>query len=205
MVLAAIDRERQRIGTQLHEKACQTLAGISIQAGLLTHRAQRGESVAADEIQQLALHIQKAIEEVRAISHELRAGELPGGNLIEALAHLAEVTAHHRPCEFVCEKPVFVRDSAHAAAIFCIAEECVRNALRHAASKRIVLCLTETSRTIKLTIDDDGIGFAPPLIEERLGGIGLMRRRARASGGKLTIKSRMGAGTVVSCTWPKGD
>ena len=56
-----------------------------------------------------------------------------------------------------------------------------------------------------MTIDDDGSGFLPPACEETLRGIGLMYRRARVSGGKLTVNSRTGGGTKVLCTWAKTD
>ena len=183
----------------------------SIQKGLAVeayHEIQGGvhaafKPIASDEIEQLALQLQKAIDEVRSISRELRAEELPAGGLIEALAHLAEVIAEDLPCEFICEKPVFVRDSALALAIFRIAEESVRNAVQHAKAKNILISLTESARSLKLTIDDDGSGFPPPACEETLRGIGLMYRRARVSGGKLTVNSRTGGGTKVLCTWAK--
>jgi signal transduction histidine kinase len=201
-VLAAIEREQQRIGNQLHEKVCQTLAGISIQVGLLTHRSQRGEIVEHNEIEQLGRHLQQAIDQVRAFSRELCGGNLHAGELIEALAHLADHAAREVPCEFVCEKPIFVRDRRVSLALLRIAQESVRNAIQHAAPKKIVIFLRRTDHTVTLAIRDDGKGFTPPAGEESVNGIGIMRRRARVAGVVLNIASSSGGGTIVSCTIP---
>jgi two-component system sensor kinase FixL len=198
-VLAAIEREQQRIGNQLHEKLCQTLAGISIQAGLLTHRAGRGEAVEVPEIQQLTENIQRAIDETRALSRELRGGTLDEGGLIEALARLANLTDRQVKCEFVCEKPVFVRDTDIALALLRIAEESVRNAIQHGAPTKILISLDRDGSAVTVKIQDDGTGFTPPGNEEALSGIGLMHRRARAAGARLNIVSEPGRGAAVTC------
>jgi signal transduction histidine kinase len=201
VVLEAINREQERIGNRLHENVCQTLAGVSIQAGLLANQAQRGRSIKAPQIQQLAHNLQGAIDEVRAISRELRGRNLVENGFIEALANLAEVTQREMPCEFLCEKPVFIKDCNIALALFRIAEEGVRNAIRHGAPKKIVISLTRSGTAVTLAIRDDGTGFTPPFNDKTVRGIGLMYRRARAAGAELNITSKRGSGTTVSCTW----
>jgi signal transduction histidine kinase len=204
VVLAAIEREQERIGRRLHEKVCQTLAGISIQAGLLTNKAQRGESIDAEQLQQLTQHTQQAIEEVRAVSRELRGGNLAQDGLIESLANLSEITAREVPCEFLCEQPVFVRDPAAEKSLLCIAEESIRNAVQHGAPGKIIISLTRSQGEVTLKIRDDGTGFTPPSDDETAKGIGLMYRRARVAGAHLNITSNRRSGTTVSCTWAEG-
>jgi signal transduction histidine kinase len=203
VVLAAIEREQQRIGAQLHEKVCQTLAGISIQAGLLAHRAQGEKPIAAADIEQLTQHIQEAIEQARTLSNELRAPALQGTGLLDALGHLAEITAHDVPCEYICERPVFVRDGQAALALFRIAEESVRNAVEHAEPGKIVISLRRSANAIELEVRDDGRGFEVRESGGDVRGIGLMYRYARAAGARLKIESAPGRGTRVACTLPQ--
>src|SRR5215210_2108889 len=92
VVLSAIEREQQRIGNQLHEKLCQTLAGISIQVGLMTAHAQDSKAVKVAEVELLGRHIQDAIDQARALSGDLRALNLEGTGLLQALGNLADNT-----------------------------------------------------------------------------------------------------------------
>lgn len=205
VVLLAIEREQKRIGNQLHEKLCQTLAGISIQVGLLTTRVREAKPVGASHIQQLGEHVQDAIDQARSLSRDLRAPQLEGGGLLDALGHLADATAGDIPCEYVCEKPVYVRDGYAALALFRIAEEAVRNAVEHAKAKRIIISLTRRGDVVSIEIRDDGKGFEPASSNGGAEGLGVMQRYARAIDAKLRIQSERGHGTSVSCAVPQPD
>lgn len=202
-VLAAIERERQRIGNHLHEKLCQSLAALAIQIGLLDRRVKAGKSIAA-ELEQLSSHMQDLVTQAHAVSVELRAANLANHGLHAALKKLAEDC--EVPCEFSGERPVMVREPAAALALLRIAEEAVRNAVQHAAPQKIILSLTHSDQLIRLGISDDGGGFAPGAGKTpgtRLHGLELMRRQARAAGAKLKIKSVQGKGTTILCTLPE--
>jgi signal transduction histidine kinase len=85
-----------------------------------------------------------------------------------------------------------------------IAEEAVRNAVKHGEPQRILISLSQTPRAITLKVSDDGQGFAPVVTEpEGVCGTALMQRHARAAGITLKIKSTLGKGTVVSCGVPR--
>ncbi|HMJ88812.1 MAG TPA: ATP-binding protein [Candidatus Acidoferrum sp.] len=199
VVLAAVEREQQRIGAVLHEKLCQTLAGVSIQLDVMSRRLSEGEQIDSADLTELGNHVHQAIDDARAVAGDLRLASLRGVGLMEALHKLAETTAAEVPCEYVCEKPVFVNDSKAALALFRIAEEAVTNALKHASAASIVLSLIRTSNGITLRIRDDGHAFKLTESGEAATGIGLMRRRARQAGARLNISSERGVGTTVSC------
>jgi signal transduction histidine kinase len=205
VVLAAIEREQQRIGNRLHEKLCQTLAGISIQVGLLTSQVKEAKPINARQVQQLGENLQEAIDEARLISRELRGPQMEGAGLLDALGQLADATAEAVPCEYFCEKPVFVSDACTAAGLFRIAEEAVHNAVKHAAPKRILISLTRSRNALNMEIRDDGRGFEPAMANGSAAGIGLMHRYARAIDATLRIQSERGRGTTVSCAVPKGE
>ena len=199
VVLAAIERERQRIGNNLHEKLCQSLTALSIQVALLARRVKAGKSVDA-EFEQLAHDMQNSIVQAHAVSLELRSPNLAGSGLLDALKLLASETSRESPCEFSCEAPVSVHDAAAALALLRIAEEAVRNAVKHGEPRSIRIALSQTPRAITLKISDDGQGFVPVATEpEGVGGTALMHRHARAARIKLKISSAPGKGTVVSC------
>jgi signal transduction histidine kinase len=205
VVLAAVEREQQRIGNRLHEKLCQTLAGISIQVGLLTARVKEARPISAKHIQQLGENLQEAIDEARSISRELRGLQMDGAGLLNALGRLADATAEEVPCEYLCEKPVFVHDASTAAALFRIAKEAVHNAVKHAGARKILISLTRRGSALTMDIRDDGRGFEPATTNGSVSGLGLMHRYARAIDATLKIQSEHERGTTVSCWVPKCD
>ena len=72
-------------------------------------------------------------------------------------------------------------------------------------AKHVTISLSQTPRAITLEIRDDGKGFLPAKVNGRIGGIDLMRRRARSAGATLAVESAPGRGTVVSCSLPIAD
>lgn len=199
-VLAAIERERQRIGDQLHEKLCQSLAVLAIQVALLARHAKAGKAVDA-ELVELAASVDRTLSQASTVSHELQANNLNGSGLRDSLRALAQELS--TPCEVVCDAAVAL-PAATALSLLRIAEEAVRNAVRHAAAQKITISLRAGPAALTLEIRDDGQGFTPaPTPAPKLSGLGLMRRHARAAHARLRLHSAPGQGTVVSCSIPR--
>jgi signal transduction histidine kinase len=198
-VLAAIERERRRIGDQLHEKLCQSLAVLSIQVALLGRQLQAGKPV-DKALETLGEAVQSSIDQAHAISRELQSPRLEGSEFIDALRELAKGTA--TPCEFVCTEPVAV-PAATSLSLLRIAEEAARNAVRHAAAKKLTISLRATPRALTLEVRDDGQGLgSAPTVGHKLSGLALMHRHASEIQAKLEVRSQPGQGTVVLCTLP---
>ena len=90
-------------------------------------------------------------------------------------------------------------------ATYRIAQESLRNVVRHAGVKEAALALVVTDGSLTLTVSDAGKGFAPGA--GRSGdGLGLiaMRQRATTAGGHLAVGPRPGGGTLVTVTLPCG-
>lgn len=200
IVVAAVERERRCIASVLHEKLCQTLAGISIQLEVMARRVRENEPLDPSHFSELSQHVHDAIEQARGVAGDLRSANLKGAGLMESLDKLAETTTKEIPCEYVCEKPVFVADAWMALALFRIAEEAVSNALKHAKASRITINLIRTDSRVVLKVRDDGQGLIVGQNSEVASGIGIMRRRARSIGAKLEISSRRAYGTTITCT-----
>jgi len=91
-----------------------------------------------------------------------------------------------------------------AAVLYRVAQESVRNALRHANASRIVVRLDGTAAGFTLVVEDDGVGF--DLAQQRLGasGLGLFTARERVSlaQGRFDLVTRPGGGTTVTASIP---
>ena len=137
------------------------------------------------------------------ISHLLLADIVPEG-LPAALDELcADVSTQHRvSCRFRDESAQARLPSGAANHLFRIAQEAIRNGIRHGAANQLEVRLLLQNDRLVLSIRDNGSGLLPAG-QRGLGlGLRIMAHRARMIGAAFTIEGRPGAGTVVSCTLP---
>jgi two-component system sensor histidine kinase DegS len=91
--------------------------------------------------------------------------------------------------------------------VFRIVQEALNNVVKHADATRVSTAVTLSDSAIKVSVQDDGIGFHPPSLTEhpksssKLGLLG-MQERARLLGGTLKIDSAPGQGTKVTLSVP---
>ena len=91
-----------------------------------------------------------------------------------------------------------------------VAQEALHNALRHSGAGRISLELAGLPQDggpfaggARLRVSDDGKGFDPQTAGRGLG-LASMRERADSVGGRLTVHSEEGRGTVIELEVPRG-
>ena len=91
--------------------------------------------------------------------------------------------------------------------VFRLVQEAVNNALRHAQATTIRVTLRDDSDALRLTIEDDGVGFDREAVAQRtkrgehLGLLG-MTERTRSAGGIINFDSRPGSGSRVEVRIP---
>jgi len=81
------------------------------------------------------------------------------------------------------------------------------NIIRHAQANHVVVRFNYDPQKATLEVEDDGVGFDVPPILFRLArkdhlGIAGAAERAELLGGKLTIRSKPGKGTLVQAVVP---
>jgi two-component system, NarL family, sensor kinase len=202
---AAQTEERNRLAREIHDTIAQDLSAITFQleaaeAILGTQgdpeRARRSVSTALD----LA---RKGLEEARRSVLDLRAAPLEGRTLPVALAALAaEADAGTVAVAFEAAPSMTPLPPAVEVGLYRIAQEALQNALRHAAASRVHLRLESLPDRVRLTVEDDGGGFAiEDTTASRFGLVG-MRERTRLLGGTFQIESSPGAGTRLTAEVP---
>jgi signal transduction histidine kinase len=88
--------------------------------------------------------------------------------------------------------------------LFRVAQEALRNIVRHAGAHSIRVSLATKDGGLQLLVTDDGVGFEPRDGHGAGLGIASMRERVREVGGKFRIRSEPGAGTTVLAWAPLG-
>jgi signal transduction histidine kinase len=204
-IVEIVDREKERLGRELHDGLCQSLAGIAALSSALSRSlaasAQPGPAAAVEEIVQL---LNEAIGEARDLAHGLGPIGLKGAGLAGGLTTLARNirNTYRASCTFTSNSPCpRLRDETDTHLVR-IAQEAVRNAFTHGRADQIEIGLEWLDSSGLLSIRDNGVGFSED--DRDHDGIGLltMDYRARAIGGSLSVARRPEGGTVVACVFP---
>jgi signal transduction histidine kinase len=199
--------ERARIAHELHDAVSQKLFSLRLTAQAAATLVDHDPGRAKEEIRQVAALAAEAADELRAVVVELRPAALDDDGLIATLRTQTEVLdrVHSAGVTF---RAVQVRalPAAQEEALLRVAQEAMHNALRHAHAATVSVTLEGRGKGARLRIRDDGRGFDPTAVraEGRHLGLVSMRDRAGGVGGRLTVQSEPGKGTVIEMEVPGG-
>jgi PAS domain S-box-containing protein len=202
-LLAASEKERQRIGRDLHDDLCPHLIGIEVLATVLVQRLDATASEAVAPVRQIRELIQEAIEKTRSLSRGLWPQPPQKQPLTALLEELAQETQRLFGCACHYEPPATTVPLTVERAINCyyVAREALQNAVRHGRASRIEMGLVYQEDHLVLTIQDNGRGFDAT---DNGHGLGLrsMGHRARLLDGELEVDSRPGGGARIRLVIP---
>ena len=206
-LLEISDRERKRIGTDLHDGLSQRLAGIRLLADTLRiDAAENGEASAqADRIAEQA---DEALGDVRMVIRGLFPVCLESKGLCGALRQLAAGSERlfSVTCRVEDDPARSIRPlAATAIHLYRIAQEAISNAVKHGKATRVRVLLGERSGVFQMSIIDNGRWRARIAPDSEGLGLRIMRSRAEAIGGRLTILPGGKKGTEVRCVYDPGS
>ena len=200
-LLRAQEEERAWVARELHDDVLQRIVVVLHEVdGVRTGAAPAGAASLRAELEDLA-HV------VRRVANHLHPAFLEREGLVPALRSLAaETTERSGVVLEVIEEPGTVPLSVspdQTLVAFRIAQEAVANLVRHSGASAGEVRVRAGTDAFELEIMDRGRGFAP---EQRwkAGHLGLisMAERAQGAGGRLTVTSQPGEGTVVRLRLP---
>jgi PAS domain S-box-containing protein len=200
-ILDVGERERQKIGQDLHDDLQQHLIGIEALALLLENRLDQLSKPNAGLAHDMVALIREAIAKTRTIARGLSPVYIDEAALFTAIRDLTKQIESVFGVSFQLDvsKAAHVKDNATAVHLFRIIQEALNNAVRHGKAGHIAITLKPKRGSIILTIADDGIGM-PDEIDPKKGlGLSIMRHRARMIGADLVIKKNPKGGTSVIC------
>lgn len=203
-LLEMTEKERRRIGLDLHDDLGQQLSGLALMTkGLELKLANRRAREAADAARIHNL-VQQALNHARDLAHDLTALDLKGDDLPAAFDGLAKHATElfKISCCFEAEESIPPLESTIASQLYKIAQEAVTNAIKHAKARRVSISLANGADKIVLTVHNDGLPF--PSLQGPPTGMGLriMNYRANLIGASLEINGADPRGTRVICTVP---
>jgi PAS domain S-box-containing protein len=202
-LLEISEREKRRIGEDLHDMICQELTATALFLKSTAQQIADDSAAAAKTLEESAQTVNRNVVIARELARGLQAVELTASGLKNALRDLAAGACDNSgiKCHVKIARGVHVPDDTVALHLYRIAQEAVTNAVKHSEAKNILISLDRNKTHTCVSVQDDGKGFVP---RKRGKGLGLhmMRYRANSLGGELKIDRRKTGGMDITCKIP---
>jgi PAS domain S-box-containing protein len=206
-IIEIANRERRRLGADLHDGLGQELTGISLMLRSLAMRSGLStNNGAAPELDEIITLVNHAIESARKMALGISPVTLEPGGLLPALQTLigwsqASYNIGVR-LRLSIRAPLLLGESA-AAHLYLIVQEAINNAVRHGRARSITVTLRSSRALLSLSITDDGVGIADNPARGAGMGLKLMEYRSAMIGGVMKIKRLPDGGTRVRSVCPQ--
>ena len=201
------EAERRRIARELHDEIGQALTAVKINLqGVQRLLAAPGFS---QELQETVNTVERALQQVRGLSLDLRPSMLDDLGLIPALRwHVDRQGQQGGFC--ACFTADSLEDRLRPdleIACFRVVQEALTNIIRHAHARQVSVELRTIQEELELIIRDDGVGFdVKAALEKASQGLSLgllgMEERVRLAGGQTSFESIPGHGTQIRVRFP---
>ena len=194
------DRERRRLGQDLHDRLGQHLTGTALTAQVLKEKLAARSAPEVREAEKLVYYVEEGIDLTRSLARGFFSPELDADGLMAALQHLAEnVSERFRiNCVLDGDESIRIHDCTVANQLYRITQEAVTNAVKHGAARQVDIRLAKDGADLCLTIVDDGIGFPDTLPKSDGLGLRLMQHGAALSGATFDIRRNGKRGTIAT-------
>jgi signal transduction histidine kinase len=192
------EEERRRLARELHDDTAQTLIALTRGLEGLKRQAAQKDQQWLSDLLDLA---DQTLESIRRACRDLRPSILDDLGLRAALEWLSNnLTSRGVSCTFTCSGQECRLEPEAEIAVFRIVQEALSNIWKHADANQASVELHYLPRLVKVSIRDDGTGFAPG--RQSSMGLSGMRERALLIGADLTITSSPQQGATVEVSLP---
>ncbi|MCA1792282.1 MAG: cache domain-containing protein [Desulfotignum sp.] len=195
------EKERQKIGNDLHDDLCPHLIGVEGLSKVLKTKVKKTSPEAVHLAENITELIQQAIQKTRLLARGLCPVYFKHG-LLSSLQELAANTrmVHRVNCSLLFHEKILAGSDMVNINLYHITQEAVQNAIRHGNADRILIEMKYEKTLFLLSITDNGTGIVPS--EEARGmGMRIMNYRAKLMGASLDIDSGP-TGTCVTLKLP---
>lgn len=201
-ILAGEQRERRRIGRDIHDGVAQSFADLILRLQSAVQVLDRDPEKARSSLVDLENGMRETLEKIRELIGNLFPRELRQSGLVGAIDQFIDRVARSDELAVSFEHQGVDDElpAALEATLYCIVQEALNNVRKHAAASEAGVDLRRDGNGVELIIEDNGCGFDlnglmtdhPP---QRTYGLLSMQERTILVGGTMDVDSRVGAGT----------
>jgi len=212
-LISVQEEERREIANELHDEAGPCLFGITANASSIQTIADQSPGGRAAEISRRVGEILSIAERLKALNRallkRLRPGPLGRVKLAELLDELVVGLQRRHPDTHILASFGGLTGSYGEVidlTLYRCIQEGITNAIRHGQADTLTINLVEERKpsrngdkraaaSLRLTLSDDGSGFAPTTPKGF--GLAAMTERVRSLGGSCVIESAPSQGTTI--------
>jgi two-component system CheB/CheR fusion protein len=204
-LLTAQEEEAKRLSRELHDDLNQRMAMLAVGVAELEAGLPESARVIRDHLLRLEAGLTEVSNAMRRTAYQLHPSGLEHLGLVAALEAYCEDVSKHGVLKVRFKRQDVPEQIPEAVALclYRIAQESLRNAVKHSRASIASVALSGKDAELILTISDPGQGFDQHEAKAK-GGLGLvsMEERVRLVNGTLSIKTRPGNGTHVMVQVP---
>jgi signal transduction histidine kinase len=203
-LIEAQERERTRIGRELHDDIGQRLAMLAVDLEQVRENPPNLSELPS-RIGELQTQTSEIATDIQSLSHELHSSKLELLGVAAAMRGFCREFGQHRNAEIVFD----VRDLPSplsgdiSLCLFRVLQEALHNSAKHSGVRRFEVRLWGASDEIHLTVTDSGAGFDREAAKTSPGlGLVSMEERLKLVKGTLSIDSQPKRGTAIHARVP---
>ena len=208
-IINAQETERRRVARDLHDSVNQILSSVKFRLESVEEKVQRKDDALRIEVANAKLSLEKAMQEVRRISRNLRPSELDDLGVIPAVRSMCEefkeVTKIDVDLKF-SRLPETLSPEIEVT-MYRIIQEALNNTAKHSEASRLSIHCAKDRSSLTIRIKDNGKGFDqhdPAMNAPENSGTGLLNMKERAAfiGGTVSIRSSPKKGMEIKVQLP---
>ncbi|PVY56680.1 MULTISPECIES: CHASE3 domain-containing protein [unclassified Simplicispira] len=196
------EEERGYLARELHDELGALLTAAKLDVARLKSRITSEAPEVAERLKHLSETLNSVIALKRRIIEDLRPSSLSHLGLTAAIDILVREFSQQAGIEVQSSLDTVDLPDATQLTVYRMVQESLTNIGKYAQASQVLVTVHKHPTHVAVQIRDNGSGFDPAGISRTAHGLVGMRQRVEAAGGRLTVSSRPGGGTVVSAVLP---
>lgn len=204
-LISAQEEERSRVARELHDDLNQRMALLSIELEQLGLKIPQKYADLRRSVHSLRTTAQEISTEIHRLSYQLHPSKLDHLGLATGLKSFCDQLSVSHDLDISFRQKGFPATIPKdiTLCIFRIAQESLRNVIKHSGSRQAKVVLERRDKSVRLSVSDRGCGFdiGSDKVSQGLG-LTSMGERLRLVGGEILIQSQPSRGTQIIVSVP---
>jgi signal transduction histidine kinase len=196
------EEERGHLARELHDELGALLTAAKLDVARLKSKIDATAPDIAERLKHLTETLNSGIALKRRIIEDLRPSSLSNLGLTAALEILTREYAERAGIEVETSLEAVKLPDATQLTVYRMVQEALTNIGKYAKASKVLVSVHSYPTHVAVQVRDDGVGFDPSTVRPTSHGLAGMRHRVEAAGGRLSLTSSAGDGTLLSAVLP---
>lgn len=204
-LIDAEERERARIGRELHDDIGQRMALLQLKLQQLESDVPNATAQVLRRLEDLRKQMDELSSDIHGLAQALHSGKLELLGLVKTMSGFCREFAQQQKVqiEFRSNELQNRPSPDVSLSLFRVLQEALRNSAKHSGAQQFEVELFEAADAIHLSVHDSGFGFDSAAAMSGTGlGLISMQERVKLVNGELSIDSQPNRGTRIHAKVP---